>query len=135
MNQELRTLIVEDDVTSRMILKSFLEEFGPVSTAPHGERALEVFGEAIEAGTPFNLVCLDIMMPRMSGQETLERLRAAEEEAGMLPKFGSKILMISALDDVRTVMASYQSLCDGYLAKPTTHVALIDELKKLNLIP
>ncbi|MFP4154649.1 MAG: response regulator [Halothiobacillaceae bacterium] len=134
MNTELRTLIVEDDVTSRMILKSFLEEFGPVSTAAHGERAIATFEQAIAAGTPFNLVCLDIVMPRMSGQEVLERLRAAEEAAGILPRLGCKILMISALDDVRTVMHSYHALCDGYLAKPTTHMALIDELKKLNLI-
>lgn len=52
----------------------------------------------------------------------------------ILSSRGSKIVMITALDDHKSVFAAYGSLCDGYLAKPIDREKLLQELRRLELI-
>lgn len=77
---------------------------------------------------------MDIMMPEMDGQEALRRIREGEEAVGVRSSDGSKIVMTTALGDVKNVMAAYGRLCDGYLTKPIRKADLLSELKKLGLV-
>ena len=130
----MKTLIVEDDFTSRLLLQELLKSYGPCHIAVNGKEAVEATADALE-DEPYDLICLDIMMPEMDGQEALRRIREQEGARGTLSSHGAKIVMTTALGDIKNVMAAYQSLCDGYLTKPIQKAKLLEELRKLELIP
>ena len=130
----MKTLIVEDDFTSRLLLQELLKSYGPSHIAVNGKEAVEAVQVALETGKPYDLICLDIMMPEMDGQEALRLIREQEESRGILSSRGAKIVMTTALDDPRNVMVAYISLCDAYLTKPIKRAALIEKLRELGLI-
>jgi two-component system, chemotaxis family, chemotaxis protein CheY len=130
----MKTLIVEDDFTSRLLLGELLKSYGPCHIAVNGKEAVDATAAALDKDEPYNLICLDIMMPEMDGQEALRRIREQEEARGILSSNGAKIVMTTALGDPKNVFAAYQSLCDGYLTKPIQRAKLLEELRKLKLI-
>lgn len=130
----MKTLIVEDDFTSRLLLQEMLKSYGPLHVALNGKEAAKAVRVALKADEPYDLICLDIMMPEMNGQEALTLIRKHEEAKGILSSSGSKIVMITALADHKSVFAAYGSLCDGYLAKPIDREKLLQELRRLELI-
>jgi two-component system chemotaxis response regulator CheY len=130
----MKTLIVEDDFTSRLLLQEILKSYGPVHIAVNGKEAVEAARVALEGDDPYDLICLDIMMPEMSGQEALRQIRGQEEARGTLSSNGAKIMMTTAVADPKNVFAAFSGLCDAYLTKPIHKAKLLDELRKLKLI-
>ena len=129
------TLIVEDDFTIRLLLQRMLAPFGECHVAADGEEAVEAFQIALAAGRPYDLVCLDVMMPRMDGQAALKIMREMEEARGIVSVHGSKIVMVSALGDYRSISTAHWNLCDAYLVKPVDQATLLRTLADLRLIP
>ena len=131
----MRILIVEDDYTSMKLMQKLLTPYGETSTAGNGEEALEAFRMALETEQPFHLICLDIMMPGIDGQQVLKSIRAMEKVRGTGPKEEVKIIMTTALDSPKDVIeAYYQGGCSSYLVKPIDKQQLIDKLIELDLI-
>jgi two-component system chemotaxis response regulator CheY len=130
----MKTLVVEDDFTSSLLLQEILKHYGPTHTALNGQLAVEAVGKAIDAGEPYDLVTLDIMMPEMDGHEALAHIRALEEAKGIIAIRGAKIVMTTALDDSKNILASFKDQCDIYLTKPVDKAKLLGELRKLKLI-
>ena len=130
----MRTLIVEDDFTSRLLLQSFLSPYGECHIAVNGREAVDAFRAAQASGKKYDLVCMDIMMPEMDGQEAVREIRAVEEAGGTLSTTGAKIIMITALDDVKSVVKAFMGLCDAYLFKPIDTGKLLGHLKDLHLV-
>jgi two-component system chemotaxis response regulator CheY len=130
----MKTLIVEDDFTSRLVLQEFLNPYGPSHIAVNGTEAVEAVRTALEAGEHYDLVCLDIMMPEMDGQTALKRIRDLEEARGILFTKAAKIVMTSALHDVKNIVGAFSGMCDAYLIKPIDRARMLDEMRKLKLI-
>ncbi len=130
----MKSLVVEDEFTSRLILLEILKSYGPCHVAMNGREALEAVRAALEARDPYDLICLDIMMPEMDGQEALQRIREEEENRGIPSTRGAKILMTTSLKDIKNVSKAFYSLCDGYLTKPIQKEKLLEELRKLGVI-
>jgi two-component system chemotaxis response regulator CheY len=130
----MRTLIVEDDFTSRILLQSFLSQYGECHIAVNGLEALAAFRSAQKAGQPYDLICMDIMMPEMDGQTAVREIRAIEEAGGTLSTSGAKIIMTTAVDDVKNVMQSFSSLCDAYVFKPIDTQKLLGHIRELHLV-
>ena len=130
----MRTLIVEDDFTSRLLLQSFLSQYGECHIAVNGKEAVAAFRAARESRRPYDLVCMDIMMPEMDGQTAVREIRAFEEAGGTLSTEGVKIIMTTALDDVKNVVESFKALCDAYLFKPIDMEMLLGHLRDLHLV-
>jgi two-component system, chemotaxis family, chemotaxis protein CheY len=63
----MRCLIVEDDFVGRKLMQKYLSDYGECDVAVDGEEAVEAFRQAVENETPYDLICLDIMMPNMNG--------------------------------------------------------------------
>ncbi len=131
----MKVLIVEDDAVSRkmieMIMKPLAKEY---SLAKDGEVALDFFNKSVESKSTYDVVLLDIMLPKMDGQTLLLKFRQKEKQYNLLGKKGCKIIMVSALSDAGNVIEAFKNQCDGYLTKPYNKNSLIIELKKLELI-
>ena len=130
----MRILIVEDDMTSRLLLRKQLEAFGNCDVAVNGKEGVEAFRQAHESGEPYALVCLDIMMPEMDGQAALKAMRTQEEARALPPSRAAKIVMTTALRDLENVTNAYRELCDGYLVKPIHREKLVGLLRELDLL-
>lgn len=130
----MKTLIVEDDPTSRLLLMKVMEPYGPVQSVTNGKEALATVRLALESGEPYELICMDIMMPEMDGQAALKSIRGMEEKNGIPPGAGSKVIMTTALNNMKNVADAYKSLCDAYLTKPLDKGKLLQELRNLGLL-
>ena len=130
----LRMLLVEDDFASRLLLQTFLSRYGECHVAVNGREAVEAFRAALERGQRYDLICMDIMMPEMDGREAVRQVRALEEEHGILSTSGAKIVMTTAVDDVKEVIRCFKELCDAYLIKPIDLAKLLDQMKSFQLV-
>ena len=131
----MKALIVEDDFTSRLLLQELLKTYGPTHLAVNGQEAVEAFRLALEEGRPYELICLDIMMPEMDGQTALNKIRQLEESKNIFSTDGAKIIMTTSLDDPKNIIAAFSGLCDAYLVKPIEKAKLLERLQELRLIP
>ncbi len=109
-------LLVEDEPTLRAGTEQFLVQRGfTVIAVASGEEALEQFAEA-------DAIILDIMLPGISGIEVLHRIRQASD----VP-----VLMLTALHDEPTQIASFDELADDYMSKPFSLVILEKRIRAL----
>lgn len=130
----MKTLIVEDDFTSRLVLQEILKSYGPSHVAVNGKEAVEAVRIALEANEPYDLVCLDIMMPEMDGYAALKEIRALERsQEANLPK-PARIIMTTSVADKEKVLEAISAKCDYYLIKPVQKKILLKELQKMKLI-
>ncbi len=80
----LRTLIVDDNATNRLIVRETLTGWGiPAVEASGGDEALEELRRAAKAGVPYRLVILDVRMPKLSGWEVAETIARSPWLAGL----------------------------------------------------
>jgi two-component system chemotaxis response regulator CheY len=129
-----RILIVEDDDISATLLKAILAPHGACDVAADGGKAVKTFKAKAEKGEPYDLICLDIMLPVMDGQDVLKAIRGWEAEKGVLAPDGVPIIMITALRDKENVMGAFKSQCEGYIVKPIRKAAVVAQLNALGLI-
>lgn len=130
----MRSLIVEDDYASRIVLQRFLMAYGETDIAVDGGAGLALFTQALDNGTRYDLVCLDIMLPEMSGISVLKTMRALEVGRSLQEAEAAHIFMVSALGDKESVVSALP-LCDAYLVKPIRQADLVTHLKRVGLIP
>ena len=130
----MKLLIADDDDFARKLTKILLSKYGDVDIAFNGKMAFDLFLAAHELQEPYDLICLDIMMPVMNGHETLRNIRKCEEEMEIGGLDGVKIIMISALFDSKNVLGAYRDGCEAYLLKPFKRVELIDKIKEFGLV-
>lgn len=130
----LRILLAEDDFACRLLLQTFLSRYGECHVAVNGTEAVEAFRAAMEHKQPYELICMDIMMPEMDGREAVGRIRAIEEASGILSTCGVKVIMTTTVEDVKEVISCFQELCDAYLMKPIDLADLLNQMKRFQLI-
>jgi len=130
----MKTLVVEDEFTSRIVLQKILSGYGESHIAVNGEEAVTAFVMSQTMGAPYDLICMDIGLPGLDGIEAVRRIRAVEEDDGVLSSHGTKILMITAMNHPKEVMDSFYALCDGYIVKPVDAADLLEKLRAMALI-
>jgi adenylate cyclase len=107
-------LVVDDNEINRDLLSRYLERQGhAVQTAPEGRKALEML-----ATGAFDLVLLDVMMPEMNGYQVLQHLKSSENCRNI------PVIMISALDEMDSVIRCIELGAEDYLPKPFNPVLL-----------
>jgi two-component system cell cycle response regulator len=114
--EQSRILVVDDDPVNRMLLARTLGGQGHlVTTADDGRQALELLhGER----APFDVVLLDIVMPEMDGYAVLARLKG-DEALRHIP-----VIMISAVDELESVVRCIEAGATDYLPKPFSAAVL-----------
>jgi adenylate cyclase len=107
-------LVVDDNEINRDLLSRYLERLGhTVRAAPDGRQALEM----IDSGA-FDLVLLDIMMPELNGYQVLQHLKHSPTWRDL------PVIMISALDEMDSVVHCIELGAADYLSKPFNPVLL-----------
>lgn len=107
-------LVVDDNEANRDVLSRRLKRQGlAVENAENGRQALELVRQQ-----PFDLILLDIMMPEMNGYQVLEQLKA-DQSLQHIP-----VVMISAVDDIESVVRCIELGAEDYLFKPFNPVLL-----------
>ncbi len=129
----MNILVVEDDFVSRRLLCRYLESIGPCDVAINGHEAVAAVHEALHQRNHYELICLDIMMPGMGGQEALAAIRALELEHNMAVGQGARVIMTTALEDHVNVRQAFKASADGYLVKPIEKRKLYKLLDELGL--
>lgn len=130
----MRILIAEDDLASRKVISKFLSSYGECDITIDGMEALEAFMLAWDEGRPYDLICLDIMMPELDGVKVLKTIRDIEKQKGAEEKKRARIIMTTALNDKESVFGAFETGCEAYAAKPIDLKKMVEVMKKLNLI-
>jgi two-component system chemotaxis response regulator CheY len=131
----MRFLVVEDDFTSRKLLQKILSPYGEVDVAVNGQESLDAFTAALDEGNPYELVCMDIMMPEMDGQEALKKIREVEKQRGIPGSQEVKVIMTTALDDPKNVVeAYYKGGATSYVPKPIDRQLFLQLLRNIGII-
>jgi len=109
-------LVGEDNEINALLARSLLLKLGHRPTiAASGAAAIESWLAARAAGTPYDLVLMDVNMPGLDGHEATRRIRAIEAEGGA-PRTPIIALTANAFDEDRD--ACIAAGMDGFLAKP-----------------
>ncbi len=130
----MKILIAEDDLVNRTFLNKFLSQYGDCDLVVDGLETIDTFLQALKSNEPYQLVCLDIMMPKVDGVKTLKVIRDLEKQYGIPAQERVKIIMTTALAEAQLVHTAFEYGCEAYAAKPIDLKKLIDVLGKLGLI-
>ncbi|HIC88897.1 MAG TPA: response regulator transcription factor [Anaerolineae bacterium] len=107
MSRKINVLVAEDEAPLRSLLQVSLEAAGyRVRAAEDGERALELFQQG-----PFDLVILDVMMPKVDGFTVCKEIRKRSD----VP-----VVMLTALGSVDDIVKGFELGADDYITKPFT---------------
>ena len=99
----MKSLVADDDFIVRKIMQDILSSYGECHIAANGNEALLAFKMALEVSNPYDLVCLDIMMPEINGQETLTKIREIEKKRNTSGVPDVKIIMITSKEDTDNI--------------------------------
>ncbi len=130
----MKALIAEDNPVSGKYFKKILSAFGECDIASDGNEAIHYFTAALEQKDPYDLICLDIIMPEMDGHAALKEIRQAEEKAGLERSEEAKVIMLTGVEDAKSVLESYKEGATAYLVKPVKKDQLIEEIRSFGLI-
>jgi PAS domain S-box-containing protein len=125
----LSILVAEDNDINALLMRSLLSRLGHHAViTTNGEAALESWLSARSAGTPYDLVLMDIQMPQLNGIETTKRIRSLEAGEGGRQ---TPILALTANTLVEDRYACFEAGMDGFLIKPLDREKLADALAGL----
>lgn len=130
----MRILIVEDDKVSSLFLQKTLEEYGDCDITVDGMETLEAYLLSLQEDKPYDLICLDIMIPKINGVKVLKSIRDLERKKRMKKNQCVKVLVITALAETEFISGSLNDGYDIYLAKPIDKKKLKEAMSKLELL-
>ena len=134
-DSRIHCLIVDDDRVCREMLRDMIAPVADCDFAYDGFEAVDVVRLALEERNPYELICLDIMMPGMDGHEALSAIRELEAKNGIRCTDGAKVVMTTALRDSKHCIQSFREGCECYVSKPVNHDEFFGKLQSLKLLP
>jgi two-component system chemotaxis response regulator CheY len=134
LEDRARFLVVDDDRLCRELLKDILAPYGKCDFAYNGQEGVDAIRLALEEGRPYEMVCLDIMMPGTNGHQALEAIRKVEMEHGVYGSDGVKVIMTTALRDSKHCMKAFHAGCEAYLTKPIRQEELRQRMCDLGVL-
>jgi CheY-like chemotaxis protein len=125
----LSVLVAEDNEINALLMRSLLGRLGHHAViTTNGEEALESWLSAKSAGSPYDLVLMDIQMPQLNGIDATQRIR--QLEAGQSGR-RTPILALTANTLVEDRYACFEAGMDGFLIKPLDRDKLAEALAGL----
>jgi len=128
----MRFLIVDDDFSCCELLNTIFSPYGSSDVAFDGCEAISYFRRALEDDQPYDVIFLDVVMPGLSGLETLDCIRQIERGYNIHGLKRVKIIIITAYDDPKLSVRTFQKDCESYLAKPFTPPQILEKVRELS---
>ncbi|WP_300672640.1 response regulator [Desulfoluna sp.] len=123
--REMCALIVDDNPSTLMVIKRYMESFGfRTELAESGEKAIDLYLAAAE-GRPYDLVVLDVRLPGVDGIEVAQRIKETPQIKA------PPIVMISALGNEYEIRRAKQIGVDSFLLKPIKQSLLFDSIMEI----
>ncbi|MCB9351457.1 MAG: response regulator [Lewinellaceae bacterium] len=120
-SEKIRILVVDDEPINQRVLRNhFREEQFQIMPAMNGSEALQAIAAADE---PFDLILLDVMMPRMSGYEVCQKIRERYLPSEL------PVIMVTAKNQVSDLVEGLAVGANDYLAKPFTKEEFLARIK------
>lgn len=130
----MKILIAEDDAISRRFLSKLLSKYGQCDLVIDGLEAIDAYLLSMKENKPYNLICLDIMMPKIDGVKVLKAIRDLELKKRIKENKRTKVIMTTALGEAEYVKTAYAYGCEAYIPKPIDTEKLIEKLNDLGLV-
>jgi len=127
----MKILIVDDEQTSRKMIRGFVSRFAVCEEAETGQEAVNSFISAWENWSPFDMMTLDVEMPEMGGQEALQHIRGLEKSKNVPGDKQVKVLMVTMHHDKETIISCIESGCNDYITKPLDKAIILQKINKL----
>jgi len=128
----MKSLVAEDDATNRKLLHTFLSRYGECDIAADGKEAVSAVRLAHQNHQNYDLICMDIRMPKMDGQQAIQEIRKLEAASGI--KMTARIIMTTADTNMDSIASALLGRCNAYMVKPIDIAYLKRELKALGLV-
>ncbi|MCB0343937.1 MAG: response regulator [Bdellovibrionales bacterium] len=131
----MRILIAEDQPATASILETILSGYGTCDVVDNGKKAVRAVERAFKERKPYDLICLDLMMPEMGGREALLTIRQVEKDNSRhsLSHY-SKIMIVTAVSDTHNRAGALSDGAAVYITKPFRKDELIRQLKAMGFI-
>lgn len=129
----MKILIAEDDLASRKYLGKVLSKYSECDMVIDGLEAIDAYMISMSEEEPYDLICLDIMMPKVDGVKVLKTIRDLEKQKGIETEDRVKIIMTTALGETQVVKTSFEYGCDAYASKPIDISKLFEVMGKIGL--
>ncbi|WHH61353.1 response regulator [Petroclostridium sp. X23] len=130
----MRILIAEDDLASRKFISKFMSSYGECDVTVDGIEAIEAFILGLDSRKPYDLICLDVMMPKVDGIKALKTIRELEEVREIDKSKRAKIIVATALGETNYVMSAFETGMEVYVNKPIDLDKLEEAIQKLGLL-
>lgn len=130
----MRILIAEDDPASRKFISKYMSSFGECDVTIDGIEAIEAFILGLDTGKPYDLICIDVMMPKIDGIKAIKTIRELEEIRGVDDAKRAKIIVTTALGETSYVMSAFTTGMEAYVNKPIELDKLEEAMRKLSLL-
>jgi two-component system chemotaxis response regulator CheY len=128
----MRSLVVDDSPTIRILLQHLLGAYGTCDVAENGQEAIDAHRRALADGRPYELVCLDLALPYYDGIAVLSKMRSAESQGS--PPMRSRILVITASREPERTEKAKRIGADGCLLKPIVTSDLMEYLQEFGFV-
>ncbi len=127
----MNVLIIDDEKISRKVLLRQMEGIGNCTAVSSSRKGLDLVLKALEKQEPYDLITMDVSMPKMDGRLLLRRIRAKEKELEIKKPDRMKIIMVTSRMNISTIKECIRLGCNGYLSKPVSRYKLLESLAKL----
>ena len=130
----MKSLVADDVLVIRRLLQRALTTYGQCDAAINGTEAVTKFYQSHEDNNPYNLICLDILMPQKSGLQVIKDIRKFEVDNNIATEKRVKIIMTTILQDQIVIDQAQKYGCDGYMVKPINLSKLFSLIWQFGLI-
>lgn len=127
----MKVLIVEDDLSNSVYLEKLLPEGTESVRAADGAQAIELFTASLESGARFDVVFVDLLLPKMDGHEVLCSIREYEEEKNIEGDDATALVVVTSVDSPDSLSFAKLAGCVDYLQKPIAKQAVTDVLQRI----
>lgn len=129
----MKILVADDSVSVRQRVCTLLHGYGPCEEAADGREALERYRKALQQGSPYDVVIMDIVMPEMDGIAAARAVRELQRTAAA-PAPETTIIMLSSKNDPEHMLtAHFETGATQYITKPFEDSTLIEAIE--NIVP
>lgn len=130
----MKILIAEDDLASRRFMSRFMSAYGECDITVDGIEAIEAYILGLDSGEPYELVVLDVMMPRVDGIKALKTIRELEKARGIVGAERAKIIVTTALGETQYIMSGFETGLEMYINKPVETDRMEAAMEKMGLL-